>query len=141
MNTEAKMKSSQPAETQAPATVPEIHPIENVYRLFDDLFADRWTLRTNCNLPILIRYRDTWSMHCTITDISRAGVCLDTGPIHLAPGAVVELVIDADSASDQPNPLVAMVIHSSQDRATMHLFQAFADQIGQCGNPACERDR
>ncbi|MCI0668332.1 MAG: Hsp20/alpha crystallin family protein [Methylococcaceae bacterium] len=42
MNAEAKMKSPQPAESRTPATTPEIHPIENVYRLFDDFFADRW---------------------------------------------------------------------------------------------------
>lgn len=42
MNTEAKTKSPQTAEIHPPASIQEIHPLENIYRLFDDFFADHW---------------------------------------------------------------------------------------------------
>ena len=60
-------------------------------------------------------------MECTITNFSKNGLCLDTGPVHLTPGAVVDLVTDSNSPSEHPDSLIAMVIHSSGGLAGLWL--------------------
>lgn len=81
----------------------------------------RWSPRTDCEIPVLIHYRDTFRIRCTLTNVSKAGLGLDTGPVHLPPGAVVALAIDPCSAGVQSDPVVAMVIHSFRGRAGLWL--------------------
>jgi hypothetical protein len=99
----------------------------------------RWSPRTGCSVPIRIRYRDTLNVHCTITEFSRAGLRLDTGPIDLRPGALVELAADSYPPGGEPDSLAALVIHSSRGRAGLWLgddpeqydiLQAFIERAG-----------
>ncbi|MGR9106578.1 MAG: PilZ domain-containing protein [Gammaproteobacteria bacterium] len=95
------------------------------------ILEHRLSPRIACHLPVFIRARNSWSMECTITNINRTGLCLDTGPIRMTQGSIVEILIDSDGSeeaidSDEAGSpgtetLVAMVIHSSKGRAGLWL--------------------